>query len=103
MSKKAMARIVLFTKTVKELLPKLLGFDYEITVGIKVLEPKKKGFKQYGTYIILGRKFITENSADDIYHKMIVSFQEVHKELDKNLKKHILTENGIPKPLRKIG
>ena len=67
MSKKAMARIVLFTKTVKDLLPKLFGFDYEITVGIKVLEPKKKGFKQYGTYIILGRKFITENSADDIF------------------------------------
>ena len=103
MTEKAMARIVLFTKTVKDLLPKLIGLDYEITVGIKVMEPKKKKFKQYGTYIVLGRKFVTENSSDDIYKMMIDLFQEVHKELDKNLKKHILAENGIPKPLRKIG
>jgi len=100
MTEKTMARIVLFAKTVKDLLPILVGFDYEITVGMKVLDAKKRKF--YGTYIILGRKFVSESSADDIYKMMIDKFQEVHEELDKNLKKHILVENGISKSLSKI-
>ena len=100
MTEKAMARIVLFAKAVKDLLPKLFGFDYEITVGMKLVDVKKGKF--YGTYIVLGRKFVSEKPFDEIYKMMIDKFQEVHEELDKNLKIHILSENGISKPLSKI-
>lgn len=104
MTEKAMARMVIFAKTVKKIEPQLIGFDFEITVGIKVLEikPKKKEFNKYGTYVVLSRDFISRNTAGDIYKMMIDKFQEVHKELDKDLKKYILAENGIPKPLEKI-
>jgi len=82
------SKLLLFSRTVKKVEPKLIGVDFHITAGMKICDTKKERF--CGAYSRVSRKTISSNDENKLAKILISEVEILHKTLENEYEKYKL-------------
>ena len=91
------AIMVKFAETVHALHGKLLGVEYNVTVGIKLVDPKKE--KWYGAYSRIEKPWLIKNRPEQLFKMMLDQLSKISGKLKDGLDKYELEDAMTPDPV----